>query len=323
MDAEKFYNILKNCAVCPHKCKVDRLSGQKGFCNAPANPVISSAMAHHGEEPPISGKYGSGTIFFTYCNMKCVYCQNYQISQLYQGNEINIKNLSDIMLSLQQNGCHNINLVSPTVWIPQILKSLSLVKKFCNSTNNKIKSNEKLKIPIVYNTGGYEDPKVIKLLDGFIEIYMPDIRYASDEEAEKYSNTKNYVKYNRASIIEMYRQVGDLKLDKNGIAVKGLLIRLLVLPNNIGKIKETLDFIKYELSDRVYLSIMAQYYPEFKAKKYPELSRRIYKEEYLEILNYAEKLGLINGWTQDYSSLEKEDLFKPDFNKKNIFKYYE
>ncbi len=310
-NSSKIYKILESCVLCPHKCRVNRLIGEKGFCQAPEEVIISSAMAHHGEEPPISGDSGSGTIFFSYCNMKCVYCQNYQISQEHEGKPITIDELANIMLLLQKKGCHNINFVSPTIWVPQILKALDIAK------------NNGLYIPLVYNTGGYDNPKIIKMLNGIIDIYMPDIRYSNDKDAEKYSGIKNYVKYNRLSIKEMYRQVGGLKLNKKGIAIRGLLIRLLVLPNNIGGIKDTLDFIKNELSSDVYLSIMAQYHPDYKAYKFPELSRRIYQKEYLEIVDYAEKIGLTNGWTQDYYSLEKEDLFIPDFKKKNVFKFYD
>lgn len=303
--------ILSKCIICPHKCRTNRKKEEKGFCNAGYEPVVSSAMPHHGEEPPISGSSGSGTIFFTYCNMKCVYCQNYQISQEHEGRKTSISSLADTMLKLQKVGCHNINFVSPTIWIPQIVKALSIARK------------KGLSIPTVFNTGGYDNPKIIKMLDGVMDIYMPDARYSSDNMAEKYSMIKNYVKYNRLSLIEMYRQVGGLKLDKNGVAKKGLLIRLLVMPNNIGGTKQTLDFIKNELSTDVYLSIMAQYHPAYKARNYPELSRRITAREYFEIVKYAEKKGFNFGWTQDYISLNSsEDLFIPDFKDKKVFKYY-
>jgi putative pyruvate formate lyase activating enzyme len=303
--------MLNSCVLCPHICKVDRKNSQKGFCGAGYLPAVSSAITHHGEEPPISGSKGSGTIFFSHCNMRCVYCQNYQISQEFEGQIISVERLSELMLELQNKNCHNINLVSPTIWIPQIIKAASIAIK------------NGLEIPFVYNTGGYDNPVVIKMLEGIIDIYMPDIRYSRDSEAEKYSSAKDYVKFNRKSIIEIYRQAGDLILDaSNGVAVKGLLIRLLVLPNNIGGIKETLEFIKNELSANVYLSIMAQYHPEYKACSYPELSRRITSKEYYGVVNYAEKLGFTNGWTQDYISLsEEEDLFIPDFKKKEVFKY--
>ncbi|GAH91315.1 unnamed protein product [marine sediment metagenome] len=303
--------ILNKCVICPHKCKVNRKSEEKGFCNAGYNPVISSAMPHHGEEPPISGNRGSGTIFFTYCNMKCVYCQNYQISQEFEGTKCSISELADSMIKLQNLSCHNINFVSPTIWIPQIVKALSIAR------------NKGLSVPTVFNTGGYDNPKIIKMLDGIIDIYMPDMRYSNDDMARKYSMVEEYVRYNRQSVKEMYRQVGGLKVDPEGVALKGLMIRLLVLPENIGGIKKTLDFIKNELSTDVYLSIMAQYHPTYKASRYPELNRMITAKEYLEVVKYAEKRGFSYGWTQDHISLNsKEDLFIPDFKDKKIFKYY-
>jgi putative pyruvate formate lyase activating enzyme len=303
---------LYDCRLCPHKCGADRLGKKPGLCKAGYEPVISSAMAHHGEEPPISGDMGSGTIFFTHCNMKCVYCQNYQISQKHQGRPVTIEELAQKMLYLQKSGCHNINLVSPTIWVPQIVSAAAIAAK------------KGLSVPMVYNTGGYDSIQTIKLLDGIIDIYMPDMRYSSNEMALRYSGIKNYIENNRTAIKEMYRQVGDLVLDKNGIATKGILIRLLVLPGNIGGVKETLDFIKKELSVNVNLSIMAQYHPEYKACNYPQLSRNITLEEYSEVTDYAEKLGFENGWIQDYGGLSaEEDMFRPDFSRDKVFRYYE
>jgi putative pyruvate formate lyase activating enzyme len=308
--SELLDKILSKCTVCPHKCKVNRKKGERGFCDAGYKPVVSSAVPHHGEEPPISGSRGSGTIFFTYCNMKCVYCQNYQISQEREGRKVSTQDIADIMLKLQAEGCHNINFVSPTIWIPQIVEALSIAKK------------NGLTIPTVFNTGGYDNPQLIKMLNGVVDIYMPDARYSSSDAAEKYSGIKNYVRYNRQSLKEMYSQVGELKLDSNGIAIKGLLVRLLVMPDNIGGIRETLDFIKNELSTDVYLSIMAQYHPAYKARNYPELHRKITAGEYLEIVKYAEKIGFNFGWTQDHISLNSnKDLFMPNFKDKDVFKY--
>lgn len=309
--SESLDRILNRCVICPHKCKVNRKSQEKGFCNAGYNPVISSVMPHHGEEPPVSGNRGSGTIFFSYCNMKCVYCQNYQISQEFEGTEYGTSELADSMIKLQNLRCHNINFVSPTIWIPQIVKALSAARK------------KGLSVPTVFNTGGYDNPKIIKMLDGIIDIYMPDMRYSNNNMAIKYSMVEEYVRYNRQSVKEMYRQVGGLKLDAAGVAVRGLLVRLLVLPENIGGIKKTLDFIKNELSTDVYLSIMAQYHPAYRAFEYQKLSRMIKAKEYLEVVNYAEKLGFSSGWTQDYISLNSQkDLFIPDFKDKKVFKYY-
>ena len=302
---------LSSCTICPHRCRVNRTTEEKGFCAAGYIPVISAALPHHGEEPPISGSRGSGTIFFSYCNMKCVYCQNYQISQESEGTEYSIAKLTRTMIDLESSGCHNINLVSPGIWIPQIIKALYDARK------------NGLSIPTVFNTGGYDSPEIIKMLEGTIEIYMPDMRYSDDEKARKYSHVKEYTRYNRQSVKEMYRQVGGLKLDKNGIATGGLLIRLLVIPENIGGIKSTLDFIKNELSTDVYLSIMAQYHPAYRAPGYPELNRTITAKEYLDVVRYAEKKGFGYGWTQDYISInDNEDLFMPDFKDKKVFKYY-
>lgn len=309
-----FLNLLKRCVLCPHKCKVNRLNGEAGFCKALGHAVISSALPHYGEEPPISGNKGSGTVFFGYCNMKCLYCQNYQISQEFADSdfkEADIKDLSEIMILLQEQGCHNINFVSPTIWIPQIIESIKLTKETKN-----------FNIPIVFNSGGYDNPKIIKLLKGFIEIFMPDIRYSDNDNAFKYSGVKNYVENNRKSLIEMYDQVGALKINKNGIATQGLMIRLLILPDNISGVKKSLDFIKYELSTDVYISIMAQYHPLYKANSFPELNRKINYREYIEVINYAEKLGFSNGVIQEFENPDTaEDLFIPDFKNKNIFKY--
>lgn len=304
--------LLECCITCPHKCRVNRKQSNAGFCKAGHITVVSSVMAHHGEEPPISGTRGSGTIFYSHCNMRCDYCQNYQISQEYIGTPYTAPELSRSMLKLQEEGVHNINLVSPSIWIPQIIEALSLARQ------------SGLNIPIVFNSGGYDDPDMIKMLDGIIDIYMPDIRYSSNAMAQKYSHVKNYVEYNRAAVMEMYRQAGILKLDKSGIAKKGLIIRLLVMPGNIAGIDETLDFLKNELSSDIHLSIMAQYHPEYKARSIPIISRRISEKEYYKVTDYAEELGFYNGWTQEYSSLsEKEDLFIPDFKNEKVFKYYE
>ncbi len=304
--------LLECCTICPHKCRVNRKQSAAGFCRAGYIPVVSSVMAHHGEEPPISGTRGSGTIFFSHCNMQCDYCQNYQISQKHTGMLYTAPELAHSMLKLQESGVHNINLVSPSIWIPQIIEALALARI------------SGLNIPIIYNTGGYDDPDMIKMLNGIIDIYMPDIRYSSSEMAKKYSHIKNYVEFNRAAISEMYRQAGILKLDKSGIAKKGLIIRLLVMPGDIAGINKTLDFLKNELSVDIHLSIMAQYHPEYNARSIPIISRRISEEEYYKVTDYAEELGFYNGWTQEYSSLsEDEDLFIPDFKNEKVFKYYE
>ena len=311
----KYSYLLENCTLCPHRCRINRFKSTKGFCRASSKMEISTILPHFGEEPPISGNKGSGTIFFKHCNMRCVYCQNFQISQEYNdlfSKKKNTFKLEDCMLELQEMGCHNINLVSPAIWTVHIIDALS-----------SLRTREKgLSVPVIYNSGGYEDHETIKLLEGFINIYMPDIRYSRNESAYKYSGVKDYVENNRQSLIEMYSQVGGLKTDKKGIAVSGLMVRLLILPENTDEIIETLDFIKHELSTDVYISIMSQYKPLYKAFRYPEINRPINHDEYSKIVSYAEKLGFFNGAIQGYEEPEKDkDLFTPDFNKKDVFKF--
>ena len=244
-------------------------------------------MQHHGEEPPISATSGSGTIFFSHCNMKCVYCQNYYFSQLDNGAATTTEELAEMMFSLQGSGCHNVNLVSPSHFVPQILSAL------------EIAIGKGLSIPIVYNTSGYDLPETLKLLDGIVDIYLPDMRYSDDGMAEKYSDAPDYVKYNRASIAEMHRQVGDLVLDEAGVALSGLIIRLLVLPEDISGTRESLKFIKESISSNAYLSIMSQYYPTFKSYNYKELSQGVIPAEYQNVIDEARRLGLNNGWIQE------------------------
>ena len=279
---ETLYDILSCCELCGHKCKVDRLKGKRGQCSASYKLKISSYGLHFGEEEPISGYDGSGTIFFSYCNLHCVFCQNYEISHLAEGIEISEEQLAEIMVWLQNKNAHNINLVSPTHFLPQIIKALYLASK------------QGLNIPIVYNTGGYDNPEVIKFLSEIVDIYMPDMKYSDNENAYKYSSAKDYWEINTSAVKEMYRQVGGLKVDEYRVAYKGLLIRHLVLPNNIAGSKKIIDFIVENLGDDVYLNIMAQYKPCFKAKNYPELNRRITLEEYEEIVNYAISKGIKN-----------------------------
>jgi len=294
-------NAMTRCEICPRKCGVDRSRGEKGYCRAPLNPVVYSYAPHHGEEPPISGKMGSGTIFFSHCNMKCLYCQNYYFSQLDKGEEFSIGKLSEAMLDLQRMECHNINLVSPTHFVPQILSALEIA--FENGLN----------IPIVYNSSGYELPETIRILDGIIDIYMPDMRYSDNKMAEKYSAAHDYVEYNRDSVKKMHSQVGDLVLDDNGVASRGLIIRILVLPEDISGSKNTLKFISGQISKNSYLSIMSQYYPTFKAYSHKEISRGVTASEYKNIVDEAALLGLNNGWIQ-----EEPVEFNPNFFGTNI-----
>ncbi len=293
---------LAACDICPHCCRVNRWRQETGFCRSGVLPVVASVCAHHGEEPPLSGTKGSGTIFFGNCNMRCVYCQNSQISQTpetMQSKAISTTQLATEMLYLQNElCCHNINLVSPSHFVPQIVRAVYEAVP------------RGLKIPLVYNTGGYDSLSTIQLLDGIIDIYLPDIRYAHDEVAEKYSGVKGYVAVSRASIKEMYRQTGNLKMDEDGIAVKGLIIRHLILPGKLSGSESTLPWVAAELSPDVALSIMAQYYPAHRSSKFPEINRRIIAEEYDFVSGIIQELQMENGWMQE---LDAADHYRPDF----------
>ncbi len=279
---EKAYKILEKCEICPHKCKVDRTKNEKGFCRSGINPIVSSYNPHYGEEPPISGVYGSGTIFFTNCTMRCIFCQNYPISQLGQGKEVSVEDVAYMMVYLQKKGCHNINFVTPTHFVPQILKAL------------KIAISRGFKLPLVYNTSGYESIETLKLLDGIVDIYLPDMKYADEEMAFKYSGIRNYPEINQRAIKEMHRQVGDLKTDRYKIAYKGVLIRHLVLPYNIAGSKKILDFLKNNVSLTITIGIMSQYFPAYKAVDDSKLKYKITPEEYQEVVDYAISLGFQN-----------------------------
>ncbi|MCX5679673.1 MAG: radical SAM protein [Candidatus Omnitrophica bacterium] len=281
-----FEDSLSRCRICPRKCGLDRTKSELGYCRAGLRASVYSYLSHQGEEPPISGERGSGTIFFSRCNMKCVYCQNYRFSQLDEGKEVTTGELAEIMLSLEKRGCHNINLVSPTHYLPQILSALEEAL------------GKGLSIPIVYNTSGYELKESIEALEGVIDIYLPDMRYSDNNMAKKYSDAPDYVDRNRESVLEMYRQVGDLIVDTGGIARKGMIVRLLALPEGVSGTIKTLQFIKENISKKTYLSIMSQYYPTFKAYSYPEISRGIGKEEYANVVDEAHLLGLNDVWVQ-------------------------
>jgi len=283
---ENAYKLLSSCEVCPRKCGVNRLEGKKGFCRSSEEVIVSSYNTHFGEEPPLVGNFGSGTIFFTNCNLKCVYCQNYPISQLGNGNKVSLSELAKIMFALQKRKCHNINLVTPTHFVPQILKSLKLAIKMG------------LYLPIVYNTSGYESVKTLKLLDGIVDIYLPDARYADNEIAGKYSSAPDYFEIMKKALKEMYRQVGDLAVDRMGIARSGLIVRHLVLPEGLSGTKKIMHFIAREISPHTYISLMAQYFPAYQAGQFPPLSRRINRGEYREALRAFEEEGLGNGWFQ-------------------------
>ncbi len=242
--------------------------------------VISSYGPHFGEEAPLVGKYGSGTIFFTYCNLQCVFCQNYTISQLGEGRAVDREELAGIMLSLQAKGCHNINLVSPTHVVPHILDALELAV------------SKGLYLPLVYNSGGYDSVETLGLLDGIIDIYMPDMKYSDEEVAEQLSGIKDYPKVNKAAIKEMHRQAGDLQMDEEGVAYRGLLVRHLVLPNRLAGTQEVARFLAQEISTNTYLNIMAQYHPCYKAFDIPQLARAVDRQEFLEAIDLAHQQGL-------------------------------
>lgn len=284
---DRTFGLLQSCVICPRKCKVNRLKNEQGFCKTGPRAKVCSFMPHHGEEPPISGYNGSGTIFFSHCNMACVYCQNFEFSQMEEGREVEAEELAGFMLQLQNLNCHNINLVTPTHVMPQILQAF------------KLAVSQGLKLPIVYNTGGYELKGILKLLEGIVDIYLPDMRYADNAMAAKYSNAPEYPKYNQEALREMQRQVGVAQIDEAGIIKKGVIIRHLVMPNNIAGTDKIMRFISEELSKDTYISLMSQYYPCFKAEEFPELSRRITTKEYEEAQNSMERYGLHNGWTQE------------------------
>jgi len=284
---------LKSCQICPRRCKVNRLGNKKGFCKTGRLPKIFSFMAHHGEEPPISGVGGSGTIFFSYCNLGCVYCQNYEFSQLGKGREYTFDELARVMLKLQSQGCHNINLVTPTHVLPQILKSLELA----------IAGG--LKIPLVYNTSGYELAGVIKFLAGIVDIYLADSRYGDNLVSEELSKAVDYVKYNQEALKEMHRQVPVAEFSDDGLIKRGLIIRHLVLPNHASQTEKVMKFIADKLSQDSYISLMSQYLPYHLASNYPKTNRRLKKEEYQEAKGILERYHLFNGWIQESYGAER------------------
>lgn len=273
---------LENCDICPRRCGTNRLKGEHGFCNSGRNPKVSSYAPHFGEEPPLVGLHGSGTIFMTGCNLACVFCQNYEISQLDQGTEVSSGDLANMMISLQKMGCHNINFVTPTHFVPQILEALIDAREMG------------LAVPLVYNCGGYDSVETLRLLDGIFDIYMPDAKYGSDVAALKFSNAPDYTMHMKTAILEMHRQVGDLVIE-NGIATRGLLIRHLALPEDLAGTAEVIRFLAEDVSRDTYLNVMAQYHPMHKAHKYKELDRPITLKEYSQAVKLAMDAGLTRG----------------------------
>ena len=291
---------LENCNVCPHRCNVNRNNGIKGRCKCTDKIKIALASIHQYEEPCLSEINGSGTIFFTNCNLNCIYCQNYEISQLEKGKEVTIEELAKIMIKQQEKGVNNINLVTPTMYAYQIIEAI------------KIARNNGLHIPIVYNTNGYENIETIRALNGYIDIYLPDLKYYSNELAKKYSGINNYFELATNAIKEMVKQVGTAKFNENGIMQRGVIVRHLVLPNHIQNSKNILKWIKENLPKDIYVSVMAQYFPTYKAKEDTLINRKLNKKEYKEIENYLYMLDINNGYIQELG--EHEEEYVPNFD---------
>ncbi len=278
--SERAFSLLSCCNICPRNCRINRIKGERGCCGIGARPTVSSYFPHFGEEKVLTGRHGSGTVFLTGCNLSCVYCQNYEISQMKVGEEFSFEGLAEIMVSLQRKGCCNINFVTPTSQVPAILKSLTFAVK------------KGLNIPLVYNTNAYDSVETLELLEGIFDIYMPDMKYHGEQEARKYSKISGYPRVAQIAIKEMHRQVGDLKVNREGVAKKGLLVRHLVLPNDLSKTEGVLRFIKEEVSENTFINIMGQYRPFYKAFDHPELSKAITSREHRRYVEFAEQIGL-------------------------------
>jgi putative pyruvate formate lyase activating enzyme len=276
--------ILKECRLCPRECGVNRLDGEVGYCGAPSELMISSAFPHFGEESPLVGYHGSGTIFLTHCNLRCIFCQNYDISHLGRGECITRSDMAKFMQRLQEMGCHNINFVTPTHYAPQIVASLPEA------------INMGLRLPIVYNCSGYESIEVIQLLEGVVDIYMPDAKYMDEKYSKIFSNAPDYPEVIKTVLKEMHRQVGNLATNSKGIAERGLLIRHLVMPGGVASSEAVLRFIAEEISPHSYVNIMDQYRPEYRAHEYPEINRRITHKEYMEATQMAKRFHLYRGF---------------------------
>jgi putative pyruvate formate lyase activating enzyme len=276
--------FLKECRLCPRECRINRLHGEVGYCGAGSDLMVSSAFPHFGEEPPLVGHHGSGTIFLTHCNLRCIFCQNYDISHLGRGEFVTPSGMAQVMVRLQERGCHNINFVTPTHYAPQIIASLP-------------EAIEKgLGLPIVYNCSGYESIEVIRLLEGVVDIYMPDVKYMDEKFSKRFSNAPDYPEVIKKVLKEMHRQVGDFTTHSAGIAERGLLIRHLVMPGGAASSEEVLKFIAEEISVHSYFNIMDQYRPEYHAHECPEINRRITHKEYLEAIQLAKRYRLYRGF---------------------------
>lgn len=302
--ADRARELSRSCRLCPRQCGVDRLSGERGFCQAGPVPYVATALPHFGEEPPIVGEGGAGTIFFSGCNLRCVFCQNHQISRNPTGTPMTAHRLAQTMLELQASRCATIEPVSPGHHLPVLLEALA------SAVENG------LELPVVYNTNGYESPEALALLAGVIDVYLPDLKYADDAPAEKYSHAPGYVEIARSAILEMHRQVGNLVVDLSGTAVRGLIIRVLILPNDLGGYRESFRWIRDNLPAGVTVSIMAQYSPLHHADRFPELARPLTQEEYDDAIDFAWDLGLENAFIQE---LEAQTSGIPDFRRVEPF----
>lgn len=306
--ANELYKALDPCQLCPRLCQAKRLHDATGFCQIGDSAIMSSALAHFGEEPPITGRGGSGTIFLSSCNAACIFCQNYQISHERTGQPVSPDKLAQEFLRLQNAGCENINWVTPTPHLPFLVEALALA------------AAEGLTLPVVYNTNGYDRVEILRLLEGVVDIYLPDMKYSEDIWAEEFSQLRDYFSINVAAIREMHRQVGPLIVNDDNVAVKGLLVRHLVLPDGRAGSARVFRALA-QIDPQIPVSLMAQYHPCFQAVGHPVLGRRIARREYLKALDDFENAGLLNVFTQDLSELEREDFFFPDFNDEqtNIF----
>ena len=285
--------ILEKCAICPHNCGINRLNNQIGRCKSKDTVKVALYSTHNFEEPCISGKKGSGTVFFSNCNMNCVFCQNYEISQQGKGKEISIEELAEIFIKQQEKDVENINLVTPTSYVPQIIEAIKIARK------------NGLKLPIVYNTNGYEKVETLKMLEGYVDIYLPDFKYSDDDLGKRLSKVDNYFEIVTEALKEMYRQTGKAVFNGEGIMQKGMIIRHLVLPNHILNSRRVLKWINENMHD-VYVSVMAQYFPTYKAKEIDDINRKLTKEEYEQIENYLYRLDLKNGYIQELGEHEEE-----------------
>lgn len=293
------FKMLEECMLCPHNCKVNRIEGKVGRCSAGKDVKLALASVHNFEEPCISGENGSGTLFFSGCNLSCVFCQNYKISHEGSGKEISIEDLADEMLKLEEKKVHNINIVTGFMFVPQIIEAIKIAKQ------------KGFNLPIVYNTSGFESIETLKLLEGYVDIYLPDFKYFYDELGEEYSKVNNYFNVVIEAIKEMIRQRPENKFNENGIMEKGVIIRHLVLPNHIRNSKRVLKYIKDTFGKETYISVMAQYFPSNKANEYEKINRKLTEEEWNDILDYIDILGFENGFLQELE--DDEEKYVPNF----------